>query len=86
MKGKKMSALVVKGKIVSIETFTGKSKKTGKEFTVHTCYIVNGSGAPIPLKIMETKCPVNQGAVIEVPVRANLFNNEISYYPETKIG
>jgi len=72
----------MKGTIVSSSAFSGISKASGKKFTIHTNYVVNGGGKPEQLKIAEVENPYKVGQKIEIPVTCEVFRGEAAFYPE----
>lgn len=76
-----MSAILIRGTVVSIDSFRGQSKTDGKPFAIHTCYVVNGSGAPIPLKVMGDPLEIKQGQKIEMEVASQVYKGEVSFRP-----
>jgi len=74
-----MAAIRVKGTVVSIDEFKGKRHSDGKDFQVFTNYVVNGGGAPVPVRIVNGPNPFKAGQGIDVPVRVSIYNNEVQY-------
>jgi hypothetical protein len=74
-----MSAITIKGTIVSIETRRGTSKKTGKPYVMHTAYVVNGGGKPAELVSSDDPAPWKQGEKIDSQVTASSFNNNVTF-------
>jgi hypothetical protein len=76
-----MSAIRIKGKIVSLDKYSGTNKSTGKPFTVHTAYVVNGGGAPQMLKILGDNNPYKVGQELDVEVTCSVYAGDIQFYP-----
>ena len=78
-----MSALTVKGTVISIDNFTHDTKKgkDGQPFQISTHYVVNGGGAPVAVKNMGPAL-WKAGDKIDVPVRASVFRNEVNLMVE----
>lgn len=73
-----MSAVIIKGKVVSKSIFNGKSR-AGDPLVIHTLYVVNGGGAPVACTIINQENPYKEGDKIEVGVVPSVFRNEVSF-------